>query len=106
MIVHLVRILLTIALLFGVYSETGIWTTIAFALVFLGIELVTFTMRRMNATYSAALAAVESLVETLNGLPQARIFDGAITPKHFSPEVTNFIIQIVGNSFRNRRIKT
>lgn len=35
----IIRIILSIALLFGVYSETGLWTTIAVALSFLNAEM-------------------------------------------------------------------
>ena len=35
-----VRSILTGALLYGVYGETGIWTTISLFLVFAGMELM------------------------------------------------------------------
>lgn len=35
----IVRVLLSIALLFGVYSETGGWTTLTLGLILLGTEL-------------------------------------------------------------------
>lgn len=38
MLYSIIRSFLTILLLFGVYSETGIWTTIALALICLHIE--------------------------------------------------------------------
>jgi len=42
-----IRISWAIAILFGVYHETGVWTTIAIALISLNIELLNF-MQKFN----------------------------------------------------------
>ena len=34
-----IRIVLSVLLLYGVYTETGIWTTISFSLVLIAFEL-------------------------------------------------------------------
>ncbi len=44
MVAHVVRILLSALLLSGVYSEAGLWTTIAVGLVYLKNELVGFRL--------------------------------------------------------------
>jgi hypothetical protein len=41
-----IRLLLTAALLVGVYHETGIWTTVAVGLLGLSNELTAFVLRR------------------------------------------------------------
>lgn len=42
----IVRILLTVCLLVGVYGETGKWTTISLALAMAAIEINSFLIRR------------------------------------------------------------
>ena len=39
MSIRLGRIILTLALLYGVYTETGLWTTLALLIVFVILEL-------------------------------------------------------------------
>jgi hypothetical protein len=46
-LMHSIRILLTLGLLFGVYKETGIWTTISIGLVFLTLELTGILFHRI-----------------------------------------------------------
>lgn len=48
------RLILTAALLVGVYSETGPWTTIALAFIALGQELVAFLLRRTTKVLNEA----------------------------------------------------
>jgi hypothetical protein len=42
----IIRIILTILLLVGVYSETGIWTTVAMTLICISKELTALFLRR------------------------------------------------------------
>ena len=37
-LIGILRVILTLALLGGVYTETGVWTTVGFFLIFLGFE--------------------------------------------------------------------
>ena len=39
----IIRLILTLALLYGVYTETGIWTTIALALIALSLEILSLS---------------------------------------------------------------
>jgi len=41
----IIRLILTIVLLYGVYTETGIWTALSLFLVFSAIELQDFVDR-------------------------------------------------------------
>jgi len=43
-----IRYILTMALLYGVYTETGIWTTLALLLSVIGIEANTSLIKRRN----------------------------------------------------------
>jgi hypothetical protein len=42
----IVRIILTCALLYGVYTETGIWTTLTLGLVFISSEIQGYILQR------------------------------------------------------------
>ncbi len=42
----IVRLLLTAGLLYGVYTETGIWTVITLALCVISIEAITYLLRK------------------------------------------------------------
>lgn len=42
----IIRIILSLMLLYGVYTETGVWTTLSLFLVFTGMEIVTQLMRK------------------------------------------------------------
>ena len=46
MIQSIIRYVLTMALLYGAYTETGIWTTIALLLSVIGIEGNTTLIKR------------------------------------------------------------
>jgi len=39
MIPSIIRYVLTMALLYGAYTETGIWTTVSLLLLFIGFEV-------------------------------------------------------------------
>ena len=39
MYIRCIRIILSVLLLYGVYTETGIWTTISFSLILIALEL-------------------------------------------------------------------
>ena len=47
MISTIVRILLSVVLLYFVYGETGVATTIAMTLMILSVELISLIMRRI-----------------------------------------------------------
>lgn len=47
-IIFLIRTTISIYLLRGVYSETGVFTTVALALVFIGTELQALAARNMQ----------------------------------------------------------
>jgi len=48
LIISVIRYILTMALLYGVYTETGIWTTGAFLLIFISSELITVGMKSLR----------------------------------------------------------
>jgi len=43
----IIRVILTLALCYGAYTETGIWTAIFLFLLFLSIEFATIMIRKM-----------------------------------------------------------
>ncbi len=43
----IIRWLLTALLMYGVYTETGIWTTIALTLVSVSLEIINFSINRI-----------------------------------------------------------
>ena len=45
-----IRCILTLALLYGAYTETGIWTTLSLLLIFLNFEIVAYNTTRNNIT--------------------------------------------------------
>ncbi len=44
----IIRVILSILLLKAVYSETGVWTTVAFALIWVSNELNALVFRGIN----------------------------------------------------------
>lgn len=44
----LIRIILSLLLCWGVYTETGIWTTLAILLSFLGSEITAILIKKIN----------------------------------------------------------
>lgn len=42
----IIRCLLTLLLIYGVYTETGIWTTLSMILIFIAFELIAIKRRR------------------------------------------------------------
>lgn len=46
-ITDMIRWVANVALLYGVYTETGVWTVIAITLGLLGIEITTILLRRL-----------------------------------------------------------
>lgn len=58
----LIRWLLTVALLYGVYRETGKWTVLALLLSALGIELVGAQIRAVRADLMALVEAYKKYV--------------------------------------------
>lgn len=49
---NLIRWILTAALLYGVYTETGIWTAISIFLIFAGFEMITLIMRKATSGFN------------------------------------------------------
>lgn len=47
MIANVIRWGLTIVLIYGVFTETGIWTAISLTLLFLGIEVGSYNLRTL-----------------------------------------------------------
>ncbi len=45
--VKIIRGLLTLLLCYGAYTETGIFTAISFVLIFLGIEIIVDSQKRI-----------------------------------------------------------
>jgi len=45
---HIIRILVTLGLIYGAYTETGVWTTLALLLIAVSVELLAITVRRMQ----------------------------------------------------------
>jgi hypothetical protein len=45
-ITTIIRIFLTVALLYGVYTETGIWTTTSLFLTAIGLELAGYIVSK------------------------------------------------------------
>jgi len=43
-----IRCILTLALLYGVYTETGIWTTLSLFLIFVGFEVASYNSTKQN----------------------------------------------------------
>ena len=48
LIISVIRYILTMALLYGIYTETGIWTTIAFLLIVIAHEQVELGLRKIR----------------------------------------------------------
>jgi len=46
----IIRCVLTLALLYGVYKETGIWTTLSIFLIFLNFEVMAYNTTKTNLT--------------------------------------------------------
>jgi uncharacterized membrane protein YdfJ with MMPL/SSD domain len=44
----IIRIILTLALVFAVYTETGIWTAVSLGLIFVGIEYMMIIINRIR----------------------------------------------------------
>lgn len=101
---NIVRWALSILLLFGVYSETGKWTTIVVALIFLGTELATLALRRAEAAYTGAMNRTDKLIELLTTMTEVRsgLVVNSIRPEHFSPQVQDYVVQVVGKAIKNR----
>ncbi len=45
----IIRIILTLALIYGVYTEAGIWTAVSLGLIFAGFEVITILINRIRA---------------------------------------------------------
>jgi len=45
---EIIRLTLTLGVLYGVYTETGIWTALALFLVSITLELQSITLRRQH----------------------------------------------------------
>lgn len=45
----IIRIILTLALVFAVYIETGIWTAVSLGLIFAGVEINTILIKTVRA---------------------------------------------------------
>jgi hypothetical protein len=100
--IWIIRLVLTLALLFGVYTETGIWTALAIALIGAGIEIASFSYRKMLLAYSQGIDSVNNLTKLLEDTLAAKnalVPEGSIEPKHFSPEVVDYVIQHVRQTF-------
>jgi hypothetical protein len=48
--VETVRIILTLCLIYGVYTETGVWTALSLFLVMTGLELNGLAVKNLNAS--------------------------------------------------------
>ena len=46
----IIRIILTLALIYGVYTETGIWTAVSLGLIFVAIEALTIMINMIKST--------------------------------------------------------
>lgn len=48
----IIRIILTLLLIYGVYLETGIWTTLSLFLIFVGMEAQGYLTEKLRANLS------------------------------------------------------
>ena len=44
----IIRIILTLALIYGAYTETGIWTALSLFLIFIGMEIHGYLIKRLK----------------------------------------------------------
>ncbi len=63
----IIRVILTLALVFAVYVETGIWTAISIGLIFAGVEINTILIKTVRAEWRKLVTPSAKDLEFIKG---------------------------------------
>lgn len=56
-----IRYILCMTLLYGVYTETGVWTTASLLLIFISAEGIAYLLKKIRIETEKALKEIEKL---------------------------------------------